>query len=195
MAKSSSELDASTAEDSLNAALLELDQSVEEKKEEWEDAKEQIETYTSKLDSNDYYSDAGIDEKTEAVNQAESDAAEKEQAYETARQAAESAKNDYETAKNSLQEAITNLNTLTENEDTSQWDLGSVKSAVAAIGEKYDSVNNAKSLYEQKQTEADNAEQQLQQSSHCLYRRRYRYYECTICVGKRADKCLFLRLF
>ena len=179
VAKSSSELDASTAEDSLNAALLELDQSVEEKKEEWEDAKEQIETYTSKLDSNAYYSDAGIDEKTEAVNQAESDAAEKEQAYETARQAAESAKNDYETAKSSLQEAITNLNTLTENEDTSQWELGSVKSAVVAIGEKYDSVNNAKSLYEQKQTEADNAEQQLQQSSQTLQQAKQQLEQAT----------------
>lgn len=177
--KSSSELDASTAEDSLNAALLELDQSVEEKKEEWEDVEEQIETYTTKLDSNAYYSDAGIDEKTEAVSQAESDVTEKEQAYETAKQEAESAQGAYEAAKSSLQEAITNLNTLTENEDTSQWDLSSVKSAVSAIGEKYDSVNNAKSLYEQKQTEADNAKQQLQQSNQALQQAKQQLEQAT----------------
>lgn len=159
--KQETALDADSADAELEAALLELEEEVQEKLEAWEQAQDDISTYTNNLNYNVYYSEAGIDEKTEAVSSAEAGATAAQAEYDAAKTA-------YEEAKAVLESDITALANGCETEAWTEETIETVKSLSVAVSNDYTAVNEAKAVLEEKQAALSNADATLQQEKQTL---------------------------
>ena len=124
--KKESETTAASAQSVYDAANSTLEQNVEDAQSALTNAQNQISVYQSNLDANQYYTDAGIDTKKEALQQAQAAEDSAKQAWQSAKQAYE----EQETALNSLLDALSKASVSEETED-----LNNLNSQIAAITE------------------------------------------------------------
>lgn len=159
--KQETTLEADSAYAELEAALLELEEEVQEKLDEWEQAQEDITTYSNNLNNNVYYTEAEIEEKTEAVSLAEAGATTAQAEYDTAKTA-------YEETKTVLETDIAALKNGCETETWTEETIGTIKSLSNAVSNDYTAVNEAKSVLEEKQVALSDADAMLQQAKQAL---------------------------
>lgn len=159
--KQETTLEADSAYAELEAALLELDEEVQEKLDEWEQAQEDITTYSNSLNNNVYYTEAEIEEKTEAVSLAEAGASTAQAEYDTAKTA-------YEETKTVLETDIAALKNGCEIETWTEETIGTIKSLSNAVSNDYTAVNEAKAVLEEKQVSLSDADAMLQQAKQAL---------------------------
>ena len=83
--------------------------AVEEKKEAYDEAVEQISEYQTKIDNNDYYVECAIDEKKAAVDAATTALAQAQDTLTQAQQSADAAQSTLEQAQKEFDSAVRNL--------------------------------------------------------------------------------------
>ena len=151
--------EAQYADSSYAASLLELDDSVAEKKSSLEDAQTQIASLQSAISNNTYYTDNGIDEKNAAVTAAQ-------QASATAQSNYDNAVNTYNTLKQSVSDEINGLTTsnLSTNLTQLQTDYAALLSAQENIDSTKNALEQAQSEVEKKQSELSQAQSKYEQS-------------------------------
>ncbi|WP_083625272.1 HlyD family efflux transporter periplasmic adaptor subunit [Roseburia sp. 831b] len=164
--------DAENADASYSASLSALDATVAEKKAEWENAKNDIATYTNNLANNTYYTEAGVEEKEAAVTSATDAATAAQTAYQEQKEA-------YDTAKTTLTNdlaALQNLITSADNLETSRDDIttlmeqvsqdyGAVEAADESMSQAKQNAEKAQSDLQAAQKEAESAKQQAEQAA------------------------------
>lgn len=170
-------LDAESAKTQLDASLLDLEDSVEEKLEEWEQAKEDISTYTDMLSNNTYYVNAGIEDKTADVTTAEAAVTSAQTEYDTAKQALDAAKQALAANIASLVSATGTgtgaTESGTESTEASQngWseeNIQSIQSLSTTIEANYNTLNSAEAALEEKEKNLDAAKMSLQEAQKSL---------------------------
>lgn len=161
----SSLTEAECADASYQASLSSLDAKVAEKKAEWENAQNDIATYTNNLANGTYYTEAGITEKEAAVTSTETAVEEAETAY-------QSSQSVYDTAKTTLTSDLTTLQELISNSDN----LENIRSDITAMMEQVsrdyevvetedENVTKAKEALEKAQSEVQSAQKELESAN------------------------------
>ncbi|MFR2685080.1 MAG: HlyD family secretion protein [Roseburia intestinalis] len=144
--KQDADLTAQTAADSYQA---QVDAAVEEKKEAYDEAVEQISEYQTKIDNNDYYVECAIDEKKAAVDAATTALAQAQDTLTQAQQSADAAQSTLEQAQKEFDSAVETYNKNEEETNTK-------------ITELTDSLDDLKSDYEQAERDATTQKAELQ---------------------------------
>lgn len=170
--KQESLLNAQEAPTELETALTELEESIQEKKETYEQAETDITTYTNNLENNSYYTNAGIDEKTTAVSDAEEALKKAEEEYKTADET-------YQKAETSLKENIESLSSLSETEAWDEETINKVKSLAKEIAEGYKDTSEKEAKCNEKKTTYDNAGQEVQKTQMTLEEAKLSYEKNT----------------
>lgn len=165
-------LNAEEAPAVLEAALLELEESIQEKKEVWEQAKTDIAAYTSNLENNTYYTNAGIDEKTTAITVAEETLKTAESEYKSAEEA-------YKAAEENLQENIKNLSAESKSEEWSEVTINKIKELVVAITEGYQDTSGKETKLDEKKAAFEKANQELEKAKMTLEEATFSYEKNT----------------
>lgn len=164
--------DAENADASYSASLSALDATVAEKKAEWENAQNDIATYTNNLANNTYYTEAGVEEKEAAVTSATDTATAAQTAYQEQKEAYETAKTTLTNDLAALQELITSADNLETSRDdittlmeqVSQ-DYGAVEAADESMSQAKQNAEKAQSDLQSAQKEAESAKQQAEQAA------------------------------
>ena len=147
--------DAENADASYSASLSALDATVAEKKAEWENAQNDIATYTNNLANNTYYTEAGVEEKEAAVTTATDAATAADATYQEQKEA-------YDTAKSTLTDDLAALQELissAENLETSREDIATLMEQVT---EDYDAVETADESLSQAEQDSEKAQSDLE---------------------------------
>ena len=144
--KQDADLTAQTAADSYQA---QVDAAVEEKKEAYDEAVEQISEYQTKIDNNDYYVECAIDEKKAAVDAATTALAQAQDTLTQAQQSADAAQSTLEQAQKEFDSAVETYNKNEEETNTK-------------ITELTDSLDDLKSDYEQAERDTTTQKAELQ---------------------------------
>ncbi len=163
--------DAENADASYSASLSALDATVAEKKAEWENAQNDIATYTNNLANNTYYKEAGVEEKEAALTSATDSATAAQTAYQEQKEAYETAKTTLTNDLAALQELITSADNLETSRDdittlmeqVSQ-DYGAVEAADESMSQAKQNAEKAQSDLQSAQKEAESAKQQAEQA-------------------------------
>ena len=163
--------DAENADASYSASLGALDATVAEKKAEWENAQNDIATYTNNLANNTYYTETGVEEKEAAVTSATDSATAAQTAYQEQKEAYETAKTTLTNDLAALQELITSADNLETSRDdittlmeqVSQ-DYGAVEAADESMSQAKQNAEKAQSDLQSAQKEAESAKQQAEQA-------------------------------
>ena len=163
--------DAENADASYSASLGALDATVAEKKAEWENAQNDIATYTNNLANNTYYTETGVEEKEAAVTSATDSATAAQTAYQEQKEAYETAKTTLTNDLAALQELITSADNLETSRDdittlmeqVSQ-DYGAVEAADESMSLAKQNAEKAQSDLQSAQKEAESAKQQAEQA-------------------------------
>ena len=163
--------DAENADASYSASLGALDATVAEKKAEWENAQNDIATYTNNLANNTYYTETGVEEKEAAVTSATVSATAAQTAYQEQKEAYETAKTTLTNDLAALQELITSADNLETSRDdittlmeqVSQ-DYGAVEAADESMSQAKQNAEKAQSDLQSAQKEAESAKQQAEQA-------------------------------
>ena len=163
--------DAENADASYSASLSALDATVAEKKAEWENAQNDIATYTNNLANNTYYTEAGVEEKEAALTSATDTATAAQTAYQEQKEAYETAKATLTNDLAALQELITSADNLETSRDdittlmeqVSQ-DYGAVEAADESMSQAKQNAEKAQSDLQSAQKEAESAKQQAEQA-------------------------------
>lgn len=164
--------DAENADASYSASLSALDATVAEKKAEWENAQNDIATYTNNLANNTYYTEAGVEEKEAAVSSATDTATAAQTVYQEQKEAYETAKTTLTNDLAALQELITSADNLeisrdditTLMEQVSQ-DYGAVEAADESMSQVKQNAEKAQSDLQSAQKETESAKQQAEQAA------------------------------
>lgn len=164
--------DAENADASYSASLGALDATVAEKKAEWENAQNDIATYTNNLANNTYYTETGVEEKEAAVTSATDSATAAQTAYQEQKEAYETAKTTLTNDLAALQELITSADNLETSRDdittlmeqVSQ-DYGAVEAADESMSQAKQNAEKAQSDLQSAQKEAESAKQQAEQAA------------------------------
>lgn len=164
--------DAENADASYSASISALDATVAEKKAEWENAQNDIATYTNNLANNTYYTEAGVEEKEAAVTSATDSATAAQTAYQEQKEAYETAKTTLTNDLAALQELITSADNLETSRDdittlmeqVSQ-DYGAVEAADESMSQAKQNAEKAQSDLQAAQKEAESAKQQAEQAA------------------------------
>lgn len=164
--------DAENADASYSASLSALDATVAEKKAEWENAQNDIATYTNNLANNTYYTEAGVEEKEAALTSATDTATAAQTAYQEQKEAYETAKTTLANDLAALQELITSADNLETSRDdittlmeqVSQ-DYGAVEAADESMSQAKQNAEKAQSDLQAAQKEAESARQQAEQAA------------------------------
>ena len=183
--KTDLESDATNAATVLSVALQEIEDDITEKYENWQEALEDIDTYTYNISNNVYYTEAGIEEKTENTEAARL-------ACETAKVSYEEAKNTYEEAKEELKAYVQALNTaisLTEASEATVEEkettisktameesgtteniqnLNDIATLAEAVVTSYEKVENTLLAYETEHANYESAEENLKKAEEDL---------------------------
>lgn len=183
--KTDLESDATNAATVLSVALQEIEDDITEKYENWQEALEDIDTYTYNISNNVYYTEAGIEEKTENTEAARL-------ACETAKVSYEEAKNAYEEAKEELKAYVQALNTaisLTEASEVTVEEkettisktameesgtteniqnLNDIATLAEAVVTSYEKVENTLLAYETEHANYESAEENLKKAEEDL---------------------------
>ena len=122
---------------------------MEEKKEAYDEAVEQISEYQTKIDNNDYYVECAIDEKKDAVDAATTALAQAQDTLTQAQQSADAAQSTLEQAQKEFDSAVETYNKNEEETNTK-------------ITELTDSLDDLKSDYEQAERDATTQKAELQ---------------------------------
>lgn len=122
---------------------------MEEKKEAYDEAVEQISEYQTKIDNNDYYVECAIDEKKDAVDAATTALAQAQDTLTQAQQSADAAQSTLEQAQKEFDSAVETYNK-------------NVEETNAKITELTDSLDDLKSDYEQAERDATMQKAELQ---------------------------------
>lgn len=164
--------DAENADASYSASLSALDATVAEKKAEWENAQNDIATYTNNLANNTYYTEAGVEEKEAALTSATDTATAAQTAYQEQKEAYETAETTLTNDLAALQELITSADNLETSRDdittlmeqVSQ-DYGAVEAADESMSQAKQNAEKAQSDLQAAQKEAESAKQQAEQAA------------------------------
>lgn len=165
-------LNAEEAPEVLEAALLELEESVQEKKEVWEQAKTDIAAYTANLENNTYYTAAGIDEKTTALATAETALKTAESAYKEAEEA-------YKKSEEALQENMKKLSSESRRETWDEETINKIKSLVSEITEAYQKISEKETELDEKKSALEKANQELEKAKLTLEEAKLSYEKNT----------------
>lgn len=154
------QLAADTAQSTYDAELAELTLKVEEKKDEYDDAVEQIEAYQSALDDGTYYNQVGATEKQAAADTAATVLADAQTALAASRSAYDTAQAamaaDMQTLKSKIAENVSyeTLQTLAAQVET---DYANVQIATADLSQKQVAADTAQSTLAQAKMALENA--------------------------------------
>lgn len=152
--------------------MLELEESVQEKKEIWEQAEADIITYTNNLENNTYYVNAGIEEKTTAITTAEETLKKSEEAYKTAEES-------YKTAEETLKNDIETLTSASERETWDEGMVTEIKALAKKISKGYSDTSEKEATLKEKKAAYENANQELQKAKLTLEEANMQYQKDT----------------
>ena len=174
---SDTQLAADTAQSTYEAKLAELTVSVDEKKEAYNDAIEEIQEYQGAIDNGTYYSQVGITEKQAAVEAAQTSVADAKTQLEAAQTAYEAAQTAIAQDMSSLKEQIS---------ANASYDV--LQQLAEQVATDYANVQTATTDLSQKQTAADTAQGTLEKANLTLENATKEYNSLVESANKKIEE-------
>lgn len=151
------------AQTAYDTSLSEMDLKLQEKKDAYEEASEQLAEYQSNLDNNTYYTNAGIEEKEAAVTEAQESSTAAGEALEDAQKNSKEAQEKFDAILAALEESAKS-----ETDEQSEEETKQLKKQVLEMISLYEALESADQELEEAQKSSDEARNTLQQAQETL---------------------------